>query len=755
MTNHPIHNMLVCIILIAIAFGAAYSQSTAGSRNLENLSLEDLLNVKITTVSKTSQKAGQAPATVIVVTAEQIRIRGYRNLAQILNDLPDFKVDDKSDPQFYNPVSIRGIFRQDYFVILLDGVRVSSPTNEPLPLLENFPVYLARQIEVVYGPGSALYGADAMAGVINIITEKEKRKDKLVASSMTGTHGYSSNTLYLNKVLKNNFKLVMAGQYSYDAQPDFSKIYKDAYNMTSHQTGKFNSAYGTITPDQPVDPEYKAPIKTYNFYSSLEKGGFHFKFLHHYAQVPSSTTLKPDDGVYNKDVFYGHGVTIASAGYADSIGKIKSVTTFVGSFYKVNPKSNFRNVYGRINHGYKYSTGSMLKAEEQLSLAVNQKIYLVGGLTYELFQSIPKSPELQMPVNEKNAIKGILLNTSDINNPRGIQADFSPILYNSIGTYFQFQYTPINKLGLTAGMRYDNNSRFGATFNPRVGAVLNSGKKTIIKALYGTAYWAPSPLTSYESYGSFYSLDSGRTYQSGFWHLPNPSLKPVTSNTAELSVNRKIGKKLSATLTGYHTRVNNIIKNVPDAGNTNLYNNQFLGWNVGFIVVPFNLGSQNSYGGTLMINSLFNIEKGRFNAWSSVSYVEGKVQEFIAGNQIKKIELPLVAPWQFRLGLDCKWADFYFSTRLQVVGKQRVAGYINAANPDKRQTISGYSLLNGSAGYTLKNKLNFFVTIENALDQRYRNPLPSNLNDTNVPAFAASFQDPLRVMGGIRLSLEK
>lgn len=754
MTNHPIQKILAGIILIAIAFSTAYSQSTAGSRNLEHLSLEDLLNVKITTVSKTSQKAGQAPATVIVVTAEQIRTRGYRNLAQILNDLPDFKVDDKSDPQFYNSISIRGIFRQDYFVILLDGVRISSPTNEPLPLLENFPIYLATQIEVVYGPGSALYGADAMAGVINIITKKEKT-NKLVASSMTGTQGYSSNTLYLNKELKNNFKLVMAGQFSYDAQPDFSRIYNDAYDMTSHRTGKFNSAYGSITTEEPVDPEYKAPIKTYNFYSSLEKNGFHFKFLHHYAQVPSSTTLKPDDAVYNRNVFYGHGVTIASAGYVDSIGKIKSVTTLTGSFYKVNPKSNFRNVYGRLNHGYKYSTGSMLKAEEQLSLAASQKTNLVAGFTYELFQSMPKSPELQMPVTGKNAIKGILLNTQNINNPRGIQADFFPILYNSIGTYFQFQYAPINKLALTAGIRYDNNSRFGATFNPRVGAVLNTDKKTTIKALYGTAYWAPSPFTSYESYGSFYTLDSGRTYQSDFWHLPNPSLKPVISKTAELSVNRKIGKKLSATLTGYYTRINNIIKEVADAGNTNLYNNQFLGWNIGFIVVPFNFGQQDTYGGNLMINSLFTINNGQFNAWSSVSYVDGKVQELVDVNKIKQVELPLVAPWQFRSGLDCKWADFYFSIRLQVVGKQRVTGYINAAIPDKRQTISGYSLLNGSAGYTLKNKLNFFVTVENALDQRYRNSLPSNLNDVNAPAFTASYQDPLRVIGGIKLSLEK
>jgi outer membrane cobalamin receptor len=124
---------------------------------LLNLSFEDLVNVSVVTPTLNAQKSGEVPATVIVITQDQIQLRGYQNLAGILNDLPDFTISDKSDPQFYNRMSARGVSRQDLFVILMDGVRISSPTNEPLPILENFPIYLAKQIEVVYGPGSALY----------------------------------------------------------------------------------------------------------------------------------------------------------------------------------------------------------------------------------------------------------------------------------------------------------------------------------------------------------------------------------------------------------------------------------------------------------------------------------------------------------------------------------------------------------------------------------------------------------------------
>lgn len=750
MTNHPIKNVFILIVILFAALGNVYCQPSRG--NLEGLSLEDLLNLKVTTVSKTSEKAGKAPATVIVISAEQIKIRSYRNLAQILNDLPDFKVHDKSDPQFYNPVSIRGIFRQDYFVILLDGIRISSPTNEPLPLLENFPIYLAKQIEVMYGPGSSLYGADAMSGVINIITYTDEGNDRLITGSTIGTQGYSSNSIYLNRQLKSDFNLVVAGQYSYDAQPDFSKIYKDDFNMASHKAGIFNSAYGPVTSSQPIAPEYEAPLKTYNFYSSLYKGGFYFKLLHHYAQVPTSITLTPDNGVYNKDVFYGHASTMVSMGYSDSIGKIRSATTLTGSFYKVNPESNFRNIYGRMNHGFKHSSGLMLQAEEQISFGASDKIYLVGGISYQLFESEPKSPELQTPIPKNSPVKAILLNTQGVNNPHGIDANFFPIYYNNIGAFIQGLFTPVKKLAITAGLRYDNNSRFGATVNPRVGAVLNPDKATTIKALFGTSYWAPSPMTTFESYGSFTSLDSGRTFQSSYWHLPNPGLEPVTSNSGELSISRKIGKKVSATVTTYYTRVNNIIKNVSDVGSTNLYNNQYLGWNVDYVEVPINSGKQNTYGGNLLINSLFDIGRGNFNVWSSVSYVEGNVEENI-GNKVKVFELPLIAPWQFRLGLDSKLSNFYFSTRLQILGKQRVTGYVNANESYKRQTISGYALLNASSGYTVKEILTFFISVENALNQNYQNPLHGNLTDLNTPGFAASFQDPLRAMVGIRVAL--
>ncbi len=733
-----------CVLAMPIANAQGNERTdTIRIESLLSLSFEDLMNVTVITPSKNAQKSQQAPATVMVVTGDQIRLRGYRNLAQILNDLPDFIINDKSDPQFYNTVGARGIFRQDYFVILLDGVRISSPTNEPIPFLENFPIYLAEQIEVVYGPGSALYGADAMAGVINIITKTSDGPDYSITAT-GGSQGYGSTTALIKKKLQNDLYLTLGGQYSYDAQPDFSAIYKNDYNMSSHESGLFNTNYGPVKVSTPVSAAYEAPIKAYNAYASINKDGFSMKVLHHYVAVPTSTSLDPDNGVYNKNVFYGHGITTGSTSYTTNIGKVKSSSTLVASFYQVDPNSNYRNLYGGMEPGYKYSTGSMIKAEEQVDYSFSTKLNLIVGVTYEKFASVPKTPELQSPLSKKGSLSAILLNSVSENNPSGIEAKLFPLTYSNIGSYVQAQYFPARHFSLTTGLRYDNNSRFGSTLNPRIGSVLNPFKNTTFKVMYGTAYWAPSPLVSFESYGSFYTLDAGNTYHADFWHLPNPDLKPVTSSTLELSVIQKVSTNLSVTLTTYASHIHNLIRDVADNGNTDLYNNKFLGWDVGYITVPFNQGLQKNYGGNLNVNSTFKIGKSEFNAYSSLSYLQGNVSDYEGSS--KEIEQQQIVPWQFRIGVDGKINGFYFSARLLRTSKQRINSFVQAGNSGERQTIGGYALLNASAGYTFHNRARLFLNVSNALDQRYLNTLAWQPTDFN-----GSHQDPMRAMVGFSL----
>jgi outer membrane receptor protein involved in Fe transport len=749
--------IISCILLAVGGLKAQPAEETSDTvkihaETLLSMSIEDLMNVRVITATQRLEYSGKVPATVVVVTREQILSRGYLNLAEILNDLPDITVHDKSNSQTYNVVSMRGVLGQDHFVILLDGVRISSPTNEPLPIVENFPIYLAKQIEVVYGPGSALYGADALAGVINIITRDDDSDSDVFVTVVGGTQGYTNTNAFFNKTLKNKMRLSVGAQYSYDAQPDFSKVYPDEYKMSGQQTGQFNSAFGPFSPKQSIDPDYAAPLKAYNVYASISNERFALKVLRHYVENSTSSTMRPDNAIYNKDVFYGQGVTMGSASYTADFGKIKSVSTLTGSYYNVNPESNFRNVYESLEHGYKYSMGSMMKAEEQLNYSISKKVNVIGGLTYEHFQSIPKSLELQQPVDKKRSVSGVLVNSAAAYNPGGIEAKFFPLVYANSGAYLQGQYFPSENLSFTAGVRYDNNTRYGSTTNPRVGAVFNPSRKTTVKAMYGTAFWAPSPMVAFESYGSFYTLDSGRTYRSNYWHLPNPRLKPMISRTAELSIDQKVGRQFRITATTYLSHIDNIIKDVPDNGYTNLYNNKFLGWDVDYIEVLYNKGDQRNYGGNVAVNSTFTLGRIKFKGYSSLSYIDGKISESGPLGEAREVEQSVITPWIFRAGIDGRLNAFHFSVRLLHTGKQRTTDFEDYANPVTRKTLPGYSLVNLSTGYSLRGKATFFVNVQNVLNERYVNPLA--WDTSNTLTFPGSHQNPIRVMFGIRAGFD-
>jgi len=435
-------------------------------------------------------------------------------------------------------------------------------------------------------------------------------------------------------------------------------------------------------------------------------------------------------------------VTTGSASYHANIGKVKLISSLTTSLYRVNPKSNFRNTNGGMEHGYKYSTGSMMKAEEQAHYAPSQKFTFIGGVTYEIFQSVPKTPEMQDPVNMKGAASGILLNSAAGNNPSGIEVKFFPLTYSNFGSYLQAQYFPLEKLSLTVGTRYDHNSRYGSTFNPRIGPVFQLSKNTTLKALYGTAFWAPSPMVTFETYGSFYTTDAGSTYQSFYWHLPNPKLKPITSQTFELSLYQQVGKNFSVTLTAYNTTMRNLIKNVADNGNTNLYNNQFLGWNVAYIEVPYNEGTQKNFGGNLSVNCTFRIADIDFHGYSSLSYLE--VLES-AKSATQEVEQAGFAPLQVRAGFDARFKSFHFSARMLNAGRQRTTRF--ADDNITRQTIDGYTLVNLSAGYTWKSTSTLFVSVQNALNQRYKNALSFDPITSD-----GSFQNPVRATLGVKVA---
>src|SRR5712691_2273837 len=163
-------NALVLSVLLA---SAAFSAEPPRSRDLADLSIEELGNIQVTSVSKHTERLLDAPAAIFVITGEDIRRSGATRLPEALRLAPNLEVARASASSY--AISARGFNNtiDNKLLVLIDGRVVYTPLFSGVfwdaqdVMLED-----VERIEVISGPGAALWGANAVNGVINVITRR-------------------------------------------------------------------------------------------------------------------------------------------------------------------------------------------------------------------------------------------------------------------------------------------------------------------------------------------------------------------------------------------------------------------------------------------------------------------------------------------------------------------------------------------------------------------------------------------------------
>lgn len=144
----------LCIAASLIAFSCQVQATPPApdeSNDFLNLSLEDLINVEVITSSKYLEKSIDSPANIHVITAKQINDRGYKNIEDLLRNLPGVDLQEYAVEGNYNVVTMRGSKNNNKFIILKDGIRISTPAGEINAISDNYPLYLAKRVEVSSG----------------------------------------------------------------------------------------------------------------------------------------------------------------------------------------------------------------------------------------------------------------------------------------------------------------------------------------------------------------------------------------------------------------------------------------------------------------------------------------------------------------------------------------------------------------------------------------------------------------------------
>jgi outer membrane cobalamin receptor len=169
-----LRNVLITIMIAGSLIGDAHAQQSAkDSQGLSSLTIEDLMNIKVTSVSKKEEKLARTAAAVFVITQEDIRRSGATNVPDLLRMVPGLDVAQINGSTY--AIGSRG-FNQQYankLLVMVDGRSVYSPTFSGVfwDTLD-LPLFDIDRIEVIRGPGGSIWGANAVTGVISIFTKK-------------------------------------------------------------------------------------------------------------------------------------------------------------------------------------------------------------------------------------------------------------------------------------------------------------------------------------------------------------------------------------------------------------------------------------------------------------------------------------------------------------------------------------------------------------------------------------------------------
>jgi len=197
---------LACVLAISVlSAGVAAQHSAQGSKktmDLTSMSIEDLMNIQVTSASKKAESLSAAPAAIFVITGEDIRRGGFSSVPEALRTVPGLYVVQQSSHVWL--VTARGFSNEfnDKMLVLIDGRLVySQPFGGVYWDVQDPPLEDIDRIEVIRGPAGTLWGADAENGVINIITkEAGNTQGLLVASSAGVNEGFAGRVRYGGRI---------------------------------------------------------------------------------------------------------------------------------------------------------------------------------------------------------------------------------------------------------------------------------------------------------------------------------------------------------------------------------------------------------------------------------------------------------------------------------------------------------------------------------------------------------------------------
>lgn len=700
-TNHK--RLLALLIPALLGSQTAYAGEADQVLQLLPLSLEELIATKVMTASRRMEGREQTPAHILVFTKDQIRERRYNNLADLLEDLPgvDFQRGTRSSQ--YNYFSFQGQISNVKLIILLDGVRIDNPVGGSIPIAENFSLFHAKQVEVLYGPAAALYGADAMAGVINIITERGEGAPTATVKYSAGSFDTQEGSLLATTAVGEESGLSIGINRQRSGRAQLDQYYPGLFPKVDAKTFS-----GTTAIPAARREDYRGgPTGGESDYLRLDLGkqftvGYYRNLYHSLTSTGDTSknaVYSPDVQIHNEiQTFYGK----ARFNWTPSLS---GELVIDHSEWLVDPQSRYVNIYTDFRDiGYLYSSGRRRGIEQNLTWQADPNHVIQAGAGFKDYHAVV-SPNLPSPYSDgqqyiyPNTTLPIAITAKDYRN-------------QSAYMQWQAQWTPV--LSTTAGVRYDHHSVYGGSTNPRAGIVWQNQPGSFLKLLYGEAFRAPSPDEFLNAYGSFTGAKQGDLYVGSNFRATNLNLKPEKARELSLTWDWRPRNDFNLVTNLYVTRVSDVIVTQNETTPTQYIPGALLT----STSIKANNGVDRYYGLDIAPHWRFALWDG-WNAdlWGSYSYVEGKIQETSGGVEWDQA---LIATHKAKLGATLRNRD-WLTVTARVQGTGPVTTGRKIGNTGERIEAPGYAVASLHFGFhkLADRKLSAYVDIYNLFDRRY------------------------------------
>ena len=477
-------------LAITILFAFAAQPGQAAPPELTELSLEQLLDVKISSASKFEQRVNAAPAAAQVISREDIKRHGWRTLTEALKSLPGiYAVNDRG----YDYLGARGfLIPGDYntrFLLLIDGQRSNDNIYQQAQLGSEgwLDMSVVERIEYIPGPGSAIYGSNAMFGVINVITRSAGKTPQNEVSTYVSQLGLTGVSAMTRQQTDGTGLLL---QYSAEHQA--------GRNQTYANTGLLYRADGTAAADGVAHDLDRGNNR--HLMMRVDHNEWSFSLINHERNItPSSApyltvfddpSMKLNDGGTQLIASVQHELSTSSSLYA-RLG-------YTDWHYRATyPYLDAVSGYYR---NYDDNRGQMLDGEFRYQLESGAH-HLLSGLEFSR----------DLLARQHNFYSS----TAPLGS---VDTNINPLInHNGLFVQDEWQFNPGWLLSM--GLRLDSASRSKSTTSPRLGLIWQVNPTWTAKLLAGRAYRSPNSYESWFNVGNIY--------------LNNPNLHPETIRTTE------------------------------------------------------------------------------------------------------------------------------------------------------------------------------------------------------------------------------